>query len=182
MTGAFAPGDYRVGPGGGQDGSAWDADTSIFKLDSSRLGANYRGSETRGKQVLYPYSVVVYTTIPDKATVDVQELVNIVKEENQLGVQPLPAPSGPIALKSGGIYTGEITGPTTFQLPAVSDPSVYNQIIIQLVITNGATVDFGTTYYLGEAPSTSVGSYNVIYEYDVIAGKWAVGSLSKQEG
>ncbi|MGN0024950.1 MAG: hypothetical protein ACI351_05905 [Candidatus Avelusimicrobium sp.] len=182
MTGAFAQGDYRVGPGGGQDGSAWDADTSIFKLDSSRLGANYSGSETRGKQVLYPYCVVVYTTIPDKATVDVDELVKIVKEENQLGVQTLPAQSGTIALKSGGIYTGEVTGPTVFQLPAVTDTSVYNQIIVQLVIANGATVDFGTTYYLGEAPSNTAGAYSVIYEYDVIAQKWAVGSLSKQEG
>lgn len=182
MTGAFASGEYRVGPGGGQDGSKWDADTSIFKLDSSLLGARYSGSETRGKQVLYPYSVVVYTTIPDKATVDVDELVKIVKEENQLGVQTLPAQSGTIALNSGGIYTGEVTGPTVFQLPAVTDTSVYNQIIVQLVIANGATVDFGTTYYLGEAPSNTAGAYSVIYEYDVIAQKWAVGSLSKQEG
>lgn len=28
-------------------------------IDSSRLGARYSGSETRGKQVLYPYSVIV---------------------------------------------------------------------------------------------------------------------------
>lgn len=167
----------------GRDGGLEDwAPYADIGIDSSRLGARYNGAETRGKQVLYPYCVVVYTTIPDKATVDVDELVKIVKEENQLGVQTLPAQSGTIALKSGGIYTGEVTGPTVFQLPAVTDTSVYNQIIVQLVIANGATVDFGTTYYLGEAPSNTAGAYSVIYEYDVIAQKWAVGSLSKQEG
>lgn len=178
-TGGAAYVKQTYGRNGGLEDWAPYADIGI---DSSRLGTRYNGSETRGKQVLYPYSVVVYTTIPDKATVDVDELVKIVKEENQLGVQPLPAQSGTIALNSGGIYTGEVTGPAVFQLPTVTDTSVYNQIIVQLVIANGATVDFGTTYYLGEAPSNTAGAYSVIYEYDVIAQKWAVGSLSKQEG
>lgn len=182
MTGAFAPGDYRVGPGGGQDGSAWDADTSIFKLDSSRLGANYSGSETRGKQVLYPYSVVVYTTIPDKATVDVAELVALVKEQNQLGVQNLPASSGNITLASGGMYKGVLTGNAVFVLPTVSDNSNFNQILIQLEIPEGVTINWGTTLYLGAEPSSSAGNYNVIFEYDAVLEKWAVGSLVKMEG
>lgn len=169
----------------GWNGSGHGSGTGTGDIYSANMVTSepYGASgETRGKQVLYPYCVVVYTTIPDKATVDVDELVKIVKEENQLGVQTLPAQSGTIALKSGGIYTGEVTGPTVFQLPAVTDTSIYNQIIVQLVIANGATVDFGTTYYLGEAPSNTAGAYSVIYEYDVIAQKWAVGSLSKQEG
>lgn len=182
MTGAFAQGDYRVGPGGGQDGSAWDADTSIFKLDSSRLGANYSGSETRGKQVLYPYCVVVYTTIPDKATVDVAELVALVKEQNQLGVQNLPASSGNITLASGGMYKGVLTGNAVFVLPTVSDNSNFNQILIQLEIPEGVTVNWGTTLYLGAEPSSSAGNYNVIFEYDALLEKWAVGSLVKMEG
>lgn len=182
MTGAFAPGDYRVGPGGGQDGSAWDADTSIFKLDSSRLGANYSGSETRGKQVCYPYCVVVYTTIPDKATVDVAELVALVKEQNQLGVQNLPASSGNITLASGGMYKGVLTGNAVFVLPTVSDNSNFNQILIQLEIPEGVTVNWGTTLYLGAEPSSSAGNYNVIFEYDALLEKWAVGSLVKMEG
>lgn len=182
MTGAFAPGDYRVGPGSGQDGSAWDADTSIFKLDSSRLGANYSGSETRGKQVCYPYCVVVYTTIPDKATVDVAELVALVKEQNQLGVQNLPASSGNITLASGGMYKGVLTGNAVFVLPTVSDNSNFNQILIQLEIPEGVTVNWGTTLYLGAEPSSSAGNYNVIFEYDALLEKWAVGSLVKMEG
>ena len=182
MTGAFAPGDYRVGPGGGQDGSAWDADTSIFKLDSSRLGANYSGSETRGKQVLYPYSVVVYTTIPDKATINVGELVALVKQQNQAGIEALPADSGSIELAAGGIYKGALTGNTTFVLPQLTDNSLFAQITIQLQITGDITVDWGTNLYLGAEPTVSEGSYNVFYEYDALEEKWAVGSLTKVGG
>lgn len=182
MTGAFAKGDYRVGPGGGQDGDAWDADTSIFKLDSSRLGANYSGSETRGKQVLYPYSVVVYTTIPDKATINVGELVALVKQQNQAGIEALPADSGSIELAAGGIYKGVLTGNTTFVLPQLTDNSLFAQITIQLQITGDITVDWGTNLYLGAEPTVSEGSYNVFYEYDALEEKWAVGSLTKVGG
>lgn len=151
-------------------------------ISDGQNGAPRTGPETRGKQVLYPYCVVVYTTIPDKATVDVGELVSLVKEQNQLGLQNLPATSGTIALKSGGIYKGAINGDTVFSLPAVSDASNFNQILIQLVIDGSFTVNFGTTYYLGEPPATTSGAYNLIYEYDALAQKWAVGSLVKTEG
>lgn len=140
------------------------------------------GRETRGKQVLYPYCVVVYTTIPDKATVDVAELVALVKEQNQLGVQNLPASSGNITLASGGMYKGVLTGNAVFVLPTVSDNSNFNQILIQLEIPEGVTVNWGTALYLGEEPSSSAGNYNVIFEYDAILEKWAVGSLVKMEG
>lgn len=140
------------------------------------------GRETRGKQVLYPYCVVVYTTIPDKATVDVAELVALVKEQNQLGVQNLPASSGNITLASGGMYKGVLTGNAVFVLPPVSDNSNFNQILIQLEIPEGVTVNWGTTLYLGEEPSSSAGNYNVIFEYDAVLEKWAVGSLVKMEG
>lgn len=151
-------------------------------FDSARLGARYNGTETRGKQVLYPYCVVVYTTIPDKATVDVAELVALVKEQNQLGVQNLPASSGNITLASGGMYKGVLTGNAVFVLPTVSDNSNFNQILIQLEIPEGVTVNWGTTLYLGAEPSSSAGNYNVIFEYDALLEKWAVGSLVKMEG
>lgn len=151
-------------------------------LNSGLLGARYNGSETRGKQVCYPYCVVVYTTIPDKATVDVAELVALVKEQNQLGVQNLPASSGNITLASGGMYKGVLTGNAVFVLPTVSDNSNFNQILIQLEIPEGVTVNWGTTLYLGAEPSSSAGNYNVIFEYDALLEKWAVGSLVKMEG
>lgn len=165
----------------GDDGSGtWTA----YRIDvkSSKLGAAYNGAETRGKQVLYPYSVVVYTTIPDKATINVGELVALVKQQNQAGIEALPADSGSIELAAGGIYKGVLTGNTTFVLPQLTDNSLFAQITIQLQITGDITVDWGTNLYLGAEPTVSEGSYNVFYEYDALEEKWAVGSLTKVGG
>ena len=155
---------------------------TIVKADSAELGRNFSGSETRGKQVLYPYSVVVYTTIPDKATINVGELVALVKQQNQAGIESLPADSGNIELAAGGIYKGVLTGDTTFVLPQLTDNSLFAQITIQLQITGDITVDWGTNLYLGAEPTFSEGSYNVFYEYDALEEKWAVGSLTKVGG
>lgn len=152
----------------------------ILKLDSARLGAAYNGSETRGKQVMYPYAVVVYTTIPDKATVDVGELVSLVKEQTQLGVQDLPAAGGTIQLASGGIYKGSLVSDTVFSLPQVTDTGNLNQILVQLEITSTVgVIDFGTDYYFSAAPETTAGFYNIIFEFDPLAAKWCVGSIKK---
>lgn len=165
----------------GDDGAGtWTA----YRIDvkSSKLGAAYNGAETRGKQVLYPYSVVVYTTIPDKATINVGELVALVKQQNQAGIEALPADSGSIELAAGGIYKGVLTGNTTFVLPQLTDKSLFAQITIQLQIMGDITVDWGTNLYLGAEPTFSEGSYNVFYEYDALEEKWAVGSLTKVGG
>lgn len=194
LTGRFA--GFDRGDRGSYSGmfkveSRWSANVesggsddwgTIVKADSAELGKNFSGGETRGKQVLYPYSVVVYTTIPDKATVDVGELVALVKQQNQVGIEELPAESGTIQLQSGGIYKGILTGDTTFELPQITDTSLFAQITVQLQIANEIDVDFGTDLYLGAAPSVSAGNYNVFYEYDAIEQKWAVGSLSKVGG
>lgn len=155
---------------------------AIVGFDTSRMGVNFSGGETRGKQILYPYSVVVYTTIPDKATVDVAELVALVKQQNQAGIEALPADSGNIELAAGGIYKGVLTGDTTFVLPQLTDNSLFAQITIQLQITGDIAVDWGTNLYLGAEPTFSEGFYNVFYEYDALAEKWAVGSLMKVGG
>lgn len=178
MTGAFAQGDYRVGPGGGQDGSAWDADTSIFKLDSSRLGANYSGSETRGKQVQYPYYIQVYTAPMQQSLVDVQALIELLKYQNQLGIQTLPS-GGFITLASGGIYRGSLSQDTTFVLPEVTDNTLLNQILIQLEVSGDISINWGTSNFFSGDPSTSPGNYNVVYEYDTLVGGWVVGQIEK---
>lgn len=181
-NGAFYRGTYGdAGRGNGVKGGASDPYTTI-KMNSGKLGAAYNGAETRGKQVLYPYSVVVYTTIPDKATINVGELVALVKQQNQVGIEALPADSGSIELAAGGIYKGVLTGNTTFVLPQLTDNSLFAQITIQLQITGDITVDWGTNLYLGAEPTVSEGSYNVFYEYDALEEKWAVGSLTKVGG
>lgn len=75
MSGAFVPGEYRIGPGGGQDGSGWDADTSIFKLNSGALGANYNGSETQPKCVKYPYIISVFNKVQWTSQLDYDNLI-----------------------------------------------------------------------------------------------------------
>lgn len=179
MTGAFAPGEYRVGPGGGQDGSAWDADTSIFKLDSSRLGSRYSGSETRGKQVQYPYYIQIYTAPSSAAMVDTAALVEMLKYQNQLGIQTLPSAGGNINLISGGIYRGVVSQNTNFILPQVTDNSLFNQIIIQLQVVGTPTISWGTNQYFSSEPTVSEGFSNIIYEYDALMGAWVVGQIEK---
>lgn len=75
MSGAFTKGEYRIGPGGGQDGSAWDADTSIFKLNSGNLGTAYNGSETQPKCVKYPYIISVFNKIQWTSQLDYDNLI-----------------------------------------------------------------------------------------------------------
>lgn len=75
MSGAFIKGDYGIGPGGGQDGGSWAADTSKFKFDSGNLGANYSGSETQPKSVKFPYIVCVFNKIQWSSEVDYNELI-----------------------------------------------------------------------------------------------------------
>ena len=178
MTGAFDKGDYRVGPGGGQDGDAWDADTSIFKLDSSRLGANYNGTETRGKCVQYPYYIQVYTGATSQGMADTAALVDLLKYQNQLGILPLPK-GNTVNLASGGIYSGAVNSDVTFILPAVTDKSLLNQILIQLDISGDPKINWGTTNYFSGEPSTSAGNYNIIYEYDNLLNAWVVGQVEK---
>lgn len=137
-------------------------------------------TETRGKQVQYPYCIQVYNTATDQSFVNVSELVALVKEQAQLGIKSLPASSGVIQLNSGGIYQGEITGAVSFVLPTVYDPTNLNQILVQLKIGSGGSVtSWGTINYITEEPADSEGSYNVIYEYDVPSAKWFVGQLIK---
>ena len=164
--------------GVGQDGDAPNQNY-VAHFDTALLGQHFAGGETRGKQIMYPYSVVVYTTIPDKATVDVGELVALVKQQNQVGMQELSAQGGTIHLENGGIYRGILAADTTFVLPTVTDPTIFSQILIQLRIVGDINVDFGTSVFLGEAPSTASGLYNLIYEYDVNISEWTVGSLRK---
>lgn len=164
----------------GDDGAGtWTA----YRIDvkSSKLGAAYNGTETRGKCVQYPYYIQVYTAPVQQSLVDVQALIELLKYQNQLGIQSLPAAQGNISLASGGIYRGTISGDTTFVLPAVTDNTLLNQILIQLTIDGAYSINWGTTLCFSSAPSTVAGSYNIVYEYDALMGGWVVGQIEKLE-
>lgn len=136
-------------------------------------------SEVRGKQVKYPYSVVVYSAPMEQALVDVQELINLLKYQAQLGIQQLPS-FGTVNLISGAIYKGQITGSVSFVLPTPEDDSLLNQILIQLTVGSGGSVtNWGTTNYMIEEPTDEEGKYDIIYEYDALSHQWFVGQVIK---
>lgn len=161
----------------GDDGSGnWSA----FSIDvkSSKLGAAYNGTETRGKCVQYPYYIQVYTGATSQGLADTAALVDLLKYQNQLGILPLPK-GNTVNLASGGIYSGAVNSDVTFILPAVTDKSLLNQILIQLDISGDPKINWGTTNYFSGEPSTSAGNYNIIYEYDNLLNAWVVGQVEK---
>lgn len=161
----------------GDDGAGtWTA----YRIDvkSAKLGAAYNGTETRGKQVQYPYYIQIYTAASSQAMVNATELVDMLKYQNQLGILALPT-GGSINLASGGIYRGVVSQNTTFVLPEVKDNTLLNQILIQLEIQGTPTINWGTTKYFSGEPSASEGNYNIIYEYDSLVNGWVVGQIEK---
>lgn len=161
----------------GDDGSGtWAA----FRIDvkSAKLGAAYNGTETRGKQVQYPYYIQIYTAAASQAMVNATELVDMLKYQNQLGILALPT-GEVVNLASGGIYRGVVSQNTTFVLPEVKDNTLLNQILIQLEIQGAPTINWGTTKYFSGEPSASEGNYNIIYEYDSLINGWVVGQIEK---
>ena len=170
--------DYEIRGGDVKGGGGRDYSYQA-SMNSGRLGARYNGTETRGKQVQYPYYIQIFSAASESLA-NTQELVNLVKYQAQLGIQQLPATSGTIQLVSGGIYSGSINGATTFVLPTPTDTSLLNQIFIQLTIQSGGSVtSWGTQSYFVEEPSDDEGSYNIIYEYDVLSSTWCVGQVIK---
>jgi len=167
-------GNVRVDKG---SSNGWNYPNLV--LNSALLGPRYNGSETRGKQVQYPYAVQVYTAAMESSMANVAELVALLKEQAQLGIQDLPASTGNIALASGGIYRGTVTGSVTFVLPTVQDNNLLNQILVQLTISAGASIDWGTSCYMVDEPLQDAGAYNIVYEYDSVQQEWFVGQVIK---
>lgn len=151
---------------------------TYLRVNTATMGAAYNGSETRGKCVQYPYYIQVYTGATSQGMADTAALVDLLKYQNQLGVLPLPK-GNTVNLASGGIYSGAVNSDVTFILPAVTDKSLLNQILIQLDISGDPKINWGTTNYFSGEPSTSAGNYNIIYEYDNLLNAWVVGQVEK---
>lgn len=95
------------------------------------------------------------------------------------------APSeGIIPLKDNSKYYLTPTGDLTFILPTVTDLSKRHNILVQLDLTEPVNIDLGTTTYFDRiAPSfTTVGTYDIMYEYNNAAGVWVAGATGKTGG
>ena len=89
--------------------------------------------------------------------------------------------SGTIALTNNSLNAITPTDAVIFTLPVVTDPTILNQILVQIDLSTLYSIDVGTTHFFnGKAPDLSTaGSYNLIYEYDEITGVWVCGWMRK---
>ena len=89
--------------------------------------------------------------------------------------------SGTIALTDNSLNSITPSGNITFTLPAITDNTVFHQILVQINLSTVYTIDIGTTYFFDKtAPDMSNADvYNLIYEYDKANQYWVAGVLSK---
>ena len=89
--------------------------------------------------------------------------------------------SGTINLATNSLNAITPTDAVTFVLPNVASSTELNQILVQVNLTTVYSIDVGTTYYFnGVAPQmSSVGTYDLIYEYDETTNDWVCGMLRK---
>ena len=101
----------------------------------------------------------------------------------QLINQPINtlATSGIVALGDNSVNYISPSDAVTFTLPTVVGTTTFHQILIQVNMSTVYTIDLGTSnYFGGSTPSmSSIGYYDIIYEYDAAIGDWVVGVLSK---
>ena len=81
------------------------------------------------------------------------------------------------------VYKLVATGNVTFVLPTVENPTTLPQILIQFKMDTVVTINLGTTSFFKKvAPDMStVGIYNIIYEYDTNNNVWVVDAIAKGE-
>lgn len=95
-------------------------------------------------------------------------------------VKILPS-SGSVTLESNTINRVNITGDLYINLPNISTPTVYEEILVQVTMAQTHNVTLGTSHTFNDAlPSlTEAGHYNLIYEAD--GANWYVGIIKKGE-
>lgn len=89
--------------------------------------------------------------------------------------------SSQISLESNTIYKINVSNTIKFILPTVNNNVEFNQILLQIYMPNIVSIDLGTeTFFNGKTPILNkIGTYNIIYEYDVELSEWVCGVLYK---
>ena len=120
------------------------------------------------------------TTVKSSVVGAINETVGSI---NSLQNQPITVleTSGTIALADNSINSITPTGNVTFTLPAITDNTVFHQILVQMNLSTVYTIDVGATNYFNYSilAFDEAGQYNIIYEYDSIAEHWVVGAIGK---
>ena len=89
--------------------------------------------------------------------------------------------SGTINLADNSINRITPSDALTFVLPSVTDNSVFHQILVQVNLTTVKSINVGTTHFFnGKSPElSSVGKYNLMFEFDINNGFWVCGWMRK---
>ena len=81
-------------------------------------------------------------------------------------LEVLTAQSGSLYPLSNHIYRQSISSNTNIVLPTTLEDNFFNQIIMQVEVSNSATVGLGTTHSYGTIPTLTDGKYKLVYDYD----------------
>lgn len=86
------------------------------------------------------------------------------------------ATSGTISLTDNSVNRIIPAGTVTFSLPAISDNTIFHQILVQMTLSAVHTINLGANVYFGgEAPTFEAAKYNIVYEHN--GTNWVVGAI-----
>jgi hypothetical protein len=89
--------------------------------------------------------------------------------------------SGTINIEDNSIDIITPSAAVTFVLPSVTDVSTFHQILVQVNLTTVQSIDVGTEHFFnGKTPElSSVGKYNLVFEFDINNSFWVCGWMRK---
>ena len=87
--------------------------------------------------------------------------------------------SGTVTLTANRIHKMNISGATTFSLPA-GNTSVFTQIKVMVNVTGTPSINWGTSRFFNKkVPSIAAGQYDFYFDYDPTANAWVAGAVPK---
>lgn len=96
----------------------------------------------------------------------------------QKSVNILPS-SGTIILEDNSVNTIEVSGNVVFELPEITDNTIFHEILVQVSMPSVVSLTLGTNNYLSsdEPDMSQAGLYNILFEYH--DDTWFVGAVKK---
>ena len=110
---------------------------------------------------------------------------DLASKMSQIAIVTPSTTSGSIQLTDNAINKVILTGSATLLSPTfdASANGIFHQCLVQLYKPDIAyTVSFSATKYFGSSAApdlTSVGYYNIYYEYDTTQNAWVIGAIRK---
>lgn len=87
--------------------------------------------------------------------------------------------SGNVTLTANRIHKMNISGATTFSLPA-GNAGVFTQIKVMVNVTGTPSINWGTDRFFNKkVPSIAEGQYDFYFDYDPTANAWVAGAVPK---